>query len=108
MSACIAIPASTAAEATAATIRARGRRAAVLCADLRAEAETAALLPAARDALGVIGVLVNNASAFERDEWSSVSRSSWDRSLETNLRAPFVLMQQFARSLPALGRRRDG
>jgi NAD(P)-dependent dehydrogenase (short-subunit alcohol dehydrogenase family) len=30
-----------------------------------------------------------------------VTRESWDRHLETNLRAPFVLMQAFARALPS-------
>ena len=46
-------------------------------------------------------MLVNNASAFERDEWHDATRESWDAHLETNLRAPFVLMQHFARALPA-------
>lgn len=89
-----------AAEATAEAIRARGRRAAVLRADLRQEAEAEALLPAAQAALGPVGVLVNNASTFERDEWDTASRASWDLHMEANLRAPFVLMQHFARALP--------
>lgn len=88
------------AEATAADIRARGRRAAVLPADLTDEAAAQALLPAAVAALGPVGVLVNNASTFERDGWDDASRASWDRHLEPNLRAPFVLMQHFARALP--------
>jgi NAD(P)-dependent dehydrogenase (short-subunit alcohol dehydrogenase family) len=46
-------------------------------------------------------VLVNNASAFERDEWHDVTRASWDLHIEPNLRAPFVLMQAMAASLPA-------
>ncbi|GAC1481631.1 MAG: hypothetical protein NVS2B11_06950 [Acetobacteraceae bacterium] len=52
-------------------------------------------------ALGPVGVLVNNASAFERDEWDGATRASWDAHLEPNLRAPFVLMQGLGRSLPA-------
>jgi NAD(P)-dependent dehydrogenase (short-subunit alcohol dehydrogenase family) len=91
-----------AAEATAAAIRERGRRAAILGADLAVEAETDALLPRAIAALGgPLGVLVNNASAFERDSWDDVTRASWDAHLEPNLRAPFVLTQAFARALPA-------
>ena len=66
----------------------------------RDEAQTAALLPQATAALGPIGVLVNNASRFERDEWHDATRASWDAHLEPNLRAPFVLMQHFARLLP--------
>ncbi|GBQ79847.1 short chain dehydrogenase [Asaia bogorensis NBRC 16594] len=72
----------------------------VLEADLTDEAQTARLIGDATKALGPLGVLINNASAFERDEWSDVTRSSWDRHMETNLRAPFVLMQEFARLLP--------
>ena len=89
------------AEETAAAIQRLGRRAVTLRADLGREAEVTALLPAAMAALGPIGVLVNNASAFERDEWHDATRESWDRHLEPNLRAPFVLAQAFARALPA-------
>jgi NAD(P)-dependent dehydrogenase (short-subunit alcohol dehydrogenase family) len=78
-----------------------GRRATVLQADLADEAATQALIPAAAAALGPVGVLVNNACPFERDEWHDASRASWDAHIEPGLRAPFVLMQQFARQLPA-------
>ena len=91
----------TDAEATAADIRALGRRAVVLPADLARESETQTLLPRAMAALGPIGVLVNNASTFDRDEWDTVTRASWDAHMEPNLRAPFVLMQELARLLPA-------
>ena len=89
------------AAATGAAVRARGVAAIVLAADLADEAQTAALLGRAEAALGPVGVLVNNAGVFERDEWDTVTRESWDRHLETNLRAPFVLTQAFARALPA-------
>ncbi|UFN50844.1 SDR family oxidoreductase [Roseomonas sp. OT10] len=89
-----------AATATAAEIQARGRRAVLLRADLGQEAEVARLVPEATAALGPLGVLVNSASTFERDEWDSASRESWDAHLEPNLRAPFTLSQAFARALP--------
>ena len=89
------------AEATAADIRALGRRAVIVQGDLADESQTIALIPAAVEALGPLGVLVNNASWFERDEWRDATRESWDAHLETNLRAPFVLTQHFARGLPA-------
>lgn len=93
---------ATDAEATAGEIRARGRRAATLRADLAREAEMADLVPAAAAALGgPLGVLVNNASVFERDSWHDATREGWDAHLEPNLRAPFVLTQAFARALPA-------
>ena len=88
------------AAALAAEITARGGKAVTLAADLGREAETAALVTRAAAALGPLGCLVNNASVFENDCAATVSRASWDRHLETNLRAPFVLMQRFAAELP--------
>jgi len=90
----------TEAEATAAEASARGVGSCVLEADLADEAQVAGLLPAAAQALGPIGVLVNNASVFERDEWHDADRASWDSHMGPNLRAPMVLMQHFAAALP--------
>jgi NAD(P)-dependent dehydrogenase (short-subunit alcohol dehydrogenase family) len=88
------------AEATRQAIEALGRRAILLHADLAREEDVARLMPAATAALGPVGVLLNNASTFERDEWQDATRESWDRHIEPNLRAPFVLMQAFAHALP--------
>jgi NAD(P)-dependent dehydrogenase (short-subunit alcohol dehydrogenase family) len=88
-------------EAALAAVRAHGGQAVALQADLAVEAEAAALVLRAVAALGPLGVLVNNASVFERDEADTVTRESWDLHLEVNLRAPFVLTQAFARQLPA-------
>jgi NAD(P)-dependent dehydrogenase (short-subunit alcohol dehydrogenase family) len=89
------------ADAVVASIEAKGRRAVALTADLSRETETQQLIAAATKALGPLTCLVNNASLFERDEALTVTRASWDAHFETNLRAPFVLMQEFARQLPA-------
>ena len=88
------------AEAVVAAIHAKGRRAAALSADLAEETETQQLVGAAAKALGPLTCLVNNASLFERDEALTVTRATWDAHFDTNLRAPFVLMQEFARQLP--------
>jgi NAD(P)-dependent dehydrogenase (short-subunit alcohol dehydrogenase family) len=89
-----------AARQTAEDVRSKARNAAVLPANLADEAAVRTLVPLATAALGPLGVLVNNASLFERDEWHDATRASWDAHIETNLRAPFVLMQDFARALP--------
>jgi NAD(P)-dependent dehydrogenase (short-subunit alcohol dehydrogenase family) len=88
------------AEAVAAEIRALGRKAQTFQADLLVEAETEALVPAATAALGPLTVLVNNASIFEYDRIETATRQSWDRHIESNLRAPYVLTQAFARQCP--------
>ncbi|MGH6888424.1 MAG: SDR family oxidoreductase [Rhizomicrobium sp.] len=76
-----------------------GRRAALLKADLRDEDSVASLVGRARAELGPISALVNSASVFERDDWTSVTRESWERHMAVNLRAPFVLAQTFAHAL---------
>jgi NAD(P)-dependent dehydrogenase (short-subunit alcohol dehydrogenase family) len=73
----------------------------VLRADLSDETQTAGLLGQAAEALGPIGVLINAASTVERDRWDDATRATWDMHIQTNLRAPFVLIQQFAKALPA-------
>ena len=90
----------TEAEVLAQQVRSRGCRATVLAADLGDEAAVHDLVPTATTALGPIGVLINNASTFERDEWDDATRASWDAHMEPNLRAPFVLTQAMARALP--------
>ena len=89
-----------AAEDVAAEIRKLGGRAATLACDLSHEAEVAQLVPRAATALGALSCLVNSASNFEMDRADTVTRESWDRHIETNLRAPLVLSQAFARQLP--------
>jgi len=88
------------AESLVAEIAAAGGRASALGADLSREAEAEALVPQAVAAFGGVGLLVNNASVFEMDKIESATRASWDRHIETNLRAPVVLSQAFARQLP--------
>jgi NAD(P)-dependent dehydrogenase (short-subunit alcohol dehydrogenase family) len=81
-------------------IEGMGRRAALVDADLEDEGAVDSIVPRATEALGTVTALVNNASLFERDEALTVTRAEWDRQLAVNLRAPFVLMQAFARCLP--------
>ena len=45
-------------------------------------------------------MLINNASIFEYDTLKTATRNSWDRHMESNLRAPFVLTQGFAAQAP--------
>lgn len=90
----------TEAEATAAEARALGVNARIFRADLLDEAETQALIPTVTQAMGPLTVLVNNASIFEYDNIATATRDSWDRHIGSNLRAPFMLTQEFSRQLP--------
>lgn len=88
------------AEALARELRSGGAKAVTLVADLADEAAVGSLIARAADALGPVGVLINNASVFEYDSAESATRASWDQHLEVNLRAPFVLTQELAARLP--------
>ena len=84
-----------------ADIRAMGRQAHALQADLLDEAQMQALVGQAGTALGgALTLLVNNASIFEYDTLASATAESWHRHVTSNLRAPFVLTQCFAAQAP--------
>jgi len=85
------------ADETVAGLRALGVNAVSVQADLLDAAQQQSLVERAVQALGKpLSVLVNNASVFEYDTLQTATRTSWDRHIESNLRAPFVLTQAFA------------
>jgi NAD(P)-dependent dehydrogenase (short-subunit alcohol dehydrogenase family) len=88
------------AEETVATLHEKGVHAAALNADLSMEDDVQRLIGRAHEAVGPLTALVNNASLFENDTIVTATRESWDKHMETNLRAPFVLSQLFAEQLP--------
>lgn len=88
------------AQETATAVRALGRRAVLVRADLADEDAVRGLIGQAATELGPVTLLVNSASAFEDDRVGGLSRDSWDLHLETNLRAPIVLAEAFAAALP--------
>ena len=76
-----------------------GGRADMVAGDLACEQNVETLVARASAAIGPLGCLINNASIFENDSPETATRASWDAHMETNLRAPFVLTQAFARAL---------
>jgi len=89
------------ADSAAQAVRAFGAEAAVLKCDLSKEAETATLVERAAAEIGPLTALINSASLFENDDWQSATRKTWDDHIETNLRAPMLLSQHFAKQLAA-------
>ncbi len=89
------------AEDTVAALHEIGVHSAALEADLQSEEDSQRLISRANTAVGPLTALVNNASVFESDVLATVTRMSWDRHMETNLRAPLVLSQNFAEQLPS-------
>jgi NAD(P)-dependent dehydrogenase (short-subunit alcohol dehydrogenase family) len=89
------------AEIVAEHVRAMGRRAAIVQGDLADAAVPERIITDAVAALGPVTVLINNASVFNPDEVGTISNASWAEHQDTNLRAPVMLAQAFARQLPA-------
>lgn len=89
------------AEAVTAEIKAKGRNAVAVQADLLDLEATQTLVPRSAEALGgPLSVLVNNASIFEHDTIHTATRESWDRHMLSNFQSPFVLSQAFAAQAP--------
>ena len=88
------------AEEVADLIRSKGRKAVVVAGDLALVETPERIVSEASKSLGPLGVLVNNASIFEPDEVGGITAESWAAHQDTNLRAPVLLAQSFARQLP--------
>ena len=88
------------AEDTVAVLHKLGVHAAAVNADFSMEDDVQRLVARAREEVGPLTALVNNASTFENDSIATMTRTSWDKHIETNLRAPLVSTQNFAEQLP--------
>jgi len=84
-----------------AEIDADGGRSVIVQGDLARADVPERLISEAAEALGPLTCLVNNASRFDPDEAGSVTPESWAAHLDTNLRAPVFLAQNFAAQVPA-------
>ncbi len=89
-----------AAQETCAEIKALGRRACILSADLRVASEAAQLITSAKEQLGVVTCLVNNASVFHKDTLSSFSEKNWNEHFAVHALTPLSLIQSFTAQLP--------
>jgi NAD(P)-dependent dehydrogenase (short-subunit alcohol dehydrogenase family) len=89
------------AESAVARLRAKGKIAFAVQADLLVETDVASLITRASGLAGApITGLVNNASIFECDEASDFTRSSWDRHFDVHVRVPCELARNLAAALP--------
>ncbi|MGE5243675.1 MAG: SDR family NAD(P)-dependent oxidoreductase [Betaproteobacteria bacterium] len=78
------------AENAAARVRALGRRAALVQADLSRPEECARLVDEAVRSLGALDVLVNMASVYVHEPFEELTPASWDAVMSVDLRAAFL------------------
>ena len=91
---------SEAARQTVDEIRAVGREAWSMSADLFDEAAVETMVPFALKQAGRLDILVNSASIFPPEDFLTADSATWDRNMMVNLKVPFLLSQAFARVLP--------
>lgn len=89
-----------AAEQTCSEIKALGRNAVAISADLLDSHQAAeSIITDTIAALGRVDILINSASVFENKNLRTSSEEDWDSHLDINLKAPYFLCQMFAKSL---------
>lgn len=72
-------------------------------ADLARVAPVESLARAVLRAFGDVHVLVNSASAYEKNTFGRISSEDWDKHLDANLRAPFFLSQAIGTAMKRRG-----
>jgi len=90
-------------DSVARAIVARGGRSIAVGCDLTDRAALAQLLPKVNAAFGAPDIVVNAAGINPRVPIDAVSAGDWDRTLDINLTAPFLLAQAFAPAMVARG-----
>jgi pteridine reductase len=84
------------AQEVVAQIQKFGRRAVALQADLTNVPEIRSVMDGVKKEFGRLDILVNNAANFIETKFAEITEASWDRSLDTNLKASFFMAQTAA------------
>ena len=98
----------TPAEETAARIRALGRRAEIVSADLSTIEPVGRVVDETVARLGGLDILVNNAGIIRRADAVDFSEEDWDAVVDTNLKSVFFLCQAAGRHMIAAGKQGGG
>src|SRR5215469_1853987 len=93
-----------AAQSVAEEVRARGRRAILVRADVSRIEQVEAMVLAAQEGLGPIDTLVNNAGVFPRVPFLEMTEHDWDQVLDVNLKGSCFCAQAVAKAMVAAGR----
>ena len=102
----VALVGRTPAEDTAAAIRALGRRALIVSADLSSIEPVQRIVDETVAGLGGLDILVNNAGIIRRADAVDFTEEDWDAVVDTNLKSVFFLCQAAGRHMIATGKGR--
>lgn len=103
----IAAVGRTPAQETVEKVRALGRRAEIVSADLSTIAPVDRVVDEAVDKLGGLDILVNNAGIIRRADSLDFTEADWDAVVDTNLKSVFFLCQAAAKHMVGNGRARS-
>ena len=99
----VALAGRSPADETAEQIRALGRGAVPIAADLATTAPVQKVVDETLAAFGRLDILVNNAGIIRRAEAADFSEADWDAVIDTNLKSLFFLCQAAGRHMLAQG-----
>ncbi|MDF2385792.1 2-dehydro-3-deoxy-D-gluconate 5-dehydrogenase KduD [Nostoc ellipsosporum NOK] len=100
----IAAVGRTPAQETVEKVRALGRRAEIVSADLSTIAPVDRVVDETVGKLGGLDILVNNAGIIRRADSLDFTEADWDAVVDTNLKSVFFLCQAAAKHMVAQGR----
>jgi len=86
-------------------IRAMGRRAIAVQADVSVSDQVKTMAERVARELGVVDVLVNNAAMIRPQKVEDISEADWDEMIDVNLKSAFLVTQAF---LPAMRKKQWG
>jgi NAD(P)-dependent dehydrogenase (short-subunit alcohol dehydrogenase family) len=94
----------SAAQAVAEGVRAHGRRAFPVRADIGRLPEVQVMVSSTLESLGAVDVLVNNAGVFPRVPFLDMAEPDWDHVLDINLKGSCFCAQYVAKAMISAGR----
>src|SRR5512143_1991781 len=80
-------------ERTKKDIEGTGGKALAIATDVTSRTAVEALVERTREATGRLDIVVNNAGVFVWKELADLDESEWDRTLDTNLKASYLLVR---------------
>jgi 2-deoxy-D-gluconate 3-dehydrogenase len=99
----VALAGRSSADETAEAVRAAGRKAVLVEADLASIAPVQQVVDEALGAFGRLDILVNNAGIIRRADAVDFSEADWDAVIDTNLKSLFFLCQAAGRRMLGQG-----